>query len=564
MRADSSMSGQLASPGVMNLLDQLARVVQSIDSDFSVLPVYRAAAKGDARVVYYPADPERANKVTAALEALEEEPNITVTARREASLTVRFTDEQVAQLGTMLELGEHGAVGASDLMADDDVLVNFCDANPTKALHVGHLRNIALGNALASTLEAGGADVTRQSQVSDYCRSMGEALAGHLEKPDDTPARLRLKSDHFVGGCYVRYARRVELSPDRSDPVLEQEGLARDDAAEQVLAQWVNRDQSVLRSWEQLREWALEGHRQTLRRLGVEFDSFLYESNYVDVVKQILDAGLEKRLFTRTTSGDIVYETGDEHYPQLLLARADGFPTQHLRTMALWQTVGATLHGICSIELVGDEWQSYVRHHKNVMELLQPLGNERHPTHNLMYGMVRLAGHTVKSRDGAPPLVDDVLDQLSTSDEVRELALEGEGRVDAADIVSIVALGGYLVHPRRKPIDLAHAKNDEGQGLEWAMARAFVNAWNERYDGPPDPAPGSANYRDLVLQSQVHKQLVAGALQRYEVRDLARFHGHLSKQYLATKRSERQARVMRTVLGAGLRALGLIKPLTPR
>ncbi len=96
---------------------------------------------------------------------------------------------------------------AHDLLGGAEVLVNFCDANPTKALHVGHLRNIALGQALAGVLAAAGARVTRQSQVSDYCRSMGEALAGYGELPAHlTPRATGVKSDHFVGDCYLRYA----------------------------------------------------------------------------------------------------------------------------------------------------------------------------------------------------------------------------------------------------------------------------------------------------------------------------------------------------------------------
>ena len=87
------------------------------------------------------------------------------------------------------------------------MVVNFCDANPTKAMHIGHLRNIALGQALAGALAAAGAHVTRQSQVSDYCRSMGEALAGYMELPEQTsPRGLGVKSDHFVGECFGRYA----------------------------------------------------------------------------------------------------------------------------------------------------------------------------------------------------------------------------------------------------------------------------------------------------------------------------------------------------------------------
>ena len=137
-----------------------------------------------------------------------------VSARAD-SLTVRFADAAIARLGERLEAGEEGVLDASDLLGGAEVVVNFCDANPTKALHVGHLRNIALGQALAGALAAAGARVTRQSQVSDYCRSMGEALAGYMELPEHiTPRSLGVKSDHFVGECFGRYAGRAAERPD--------------------------------------------------------------------------------------------------------------------------------------------------------------------------------------------------------------------------------------------------------------------------------------------------------------------------------------------------------------
>jgi arginyl-tRNA synthetase len=542
----------------MNLLDQLTSIASLIDTRFSIVPTYRASAKGDVRIVCYPSDSECAAKARAMQEALQLEPHVARITRRAGSLLVSFTDDQIAKLGAALESSNLDAIGTSDLMTGHDVVVNFCDANPTKALHVGHLRNLALGNALAATLEAAGANVIRQSQVSDYCRSMGEALAGHLERPDETPDLLSVKSDHFVGECYTRYARMIDDAAGGSDPVLQQEGAPRGDIADQLLARWADGDTEVVGPWECLREWALAGQRTTLSKLGIELDHFLYESDCIDVARWILAAGLDKGVLTRTEAGDVVYETDDEHYPQLLLARSDGFPTQHLRSMAIWQMAGPALDGVCSIEIVGDEWRSYVRNGRRIMELIAPQGDERHPTHNLMYGMVRTHGHTVKSRDGAPPLVDDMLEQLSTSDQVRCLADESGGRIDAGQIARIVALGRYLGCPKHEPVELA--RPNEHEGLEWTLARALVDAWQERNDGPPDPAPEDTHYRYIVLQSQIHRRLIANSLQHNDLEDLARFHGHLSQQYLAMAPSHRRARLMRATLGAGLRALGLARP----
>ena len=116
--------------------------------------------------------------------------------------------------------------------------------------------------------------------------------------------------------------------------------------------------------------------------------------------------------------------------------RADGFPTQHLRTIALWRSLHETLGEIRTIELVGEEWHAYVRYHERLMYGERPApadaedpsdasghrlsaGQPRReprrdapPQRNVIYGMVTVEGDAVKSSNGRPPLVDGVLERL--------------------------------------------------------------------------------------------------------------------------------------------------------
>ena len=95
----------------------------------------------------------------------------------------------------------------ADLAHGQRFSVQFWDANATKALHVGHLRNLAIGNALAAALSQAGAQVERRSLISDAGRSMGEAMAGVMKSGRHAQAwpDKNEKSDHFVGCCYAEY-----------------------------------------------------------------------------------------------------------------------------------------------------------------------------------------------------------------------------------------------------------------------------------------------------------------------------------------------------------------------
>ncbi len=297
----------------------------------------------------------------------------------------------------------------------------------------------------------------------------------------------------------------------------------------------------------------------------------MHESDSRPLTRWILDTGVASGTLTRTDNGAVVYETGEDEYPRLLLARPDGFPTQHLRTFALWQALRASLEGTRSVELVGEEWHAYVRYHERLMRGIAPSQAPPQPSSNVIYGMVTVAGGAVKSSTGRPPLVDGLLERLSASPELGELAAQSEGRFEPRSLAALIAVGFYLGRPTRKPVDLTVSEMlDLRGGVGWDLARAAVHAWNPRYDGPPDPAPEDGRYRQTVLRSQAHRQLVERAVEQLDTYELARFYGHLSRRYVASGESTRTAngartadgearvaRAMRTLLAAGLDALGL-------
>jgi arginyl-tRNA synthetase len=552
------------------VLDRLTRALSAAAprGEFSVIPLYNPRRGADARVF------TAVGELAAAREALAALPEVEAVRAHGGTLTVCFADEPLAQLGARLEAGETGALDTREVLRGAEVLVNFCDANPTKALHVGHLRNIALGQALAAAFAAAGARVTRQSQVSDYCRSMGEALAGYGELPAHlTPRATGVKSDHFVGECFLRYTGTPDASQESGagDPALSAEEAVRHDLAEELLERLSAGDPEIVERWRTLRGWALEGHDATLAALGVTLDRTVYETDSRPLTRWILDTGVANGVLTRTDNGAVVYETGDDEYPRLLVARPDGFPTQHLRTFALWHSLRTSLDGTRSVELVGEEWHAYVRYHERLMRGISPSQAPRQPNSNVIYGMVTVEGGAVKSSNGRPPLVDGLLERLVVSPELAALAAQSEGRFAPRSLAALVAMGFYLGRPTRKPVDLTVSEMlDLRGGVGWDLARAAVHAWSHRFDGPPDPAPEEGRYRQTVLRSQAHRQLVERAVEQLDTYELARFYGHLSRRYLAsgegarttngTRAADREARVaraMRTLLAAGLDALGL-------
>ncbi|HET6448878.1 MAG TPA: arginine--tRNA ligase [Conexibacter sp.] len=472
---------------------------------------------------------------------------------------LRLDDARLAALGAALEAVDVEPFLGRDVATSERFVVDYCDPNATKALHVGHLRTVALGHALGSLAASCGADVVHQTQIGDVGRQMGEAMAGYLRFcAGQTPESAGVKSDHFVGRCYARYVQ--DLAPPEvgggteRDPALSREDGSYDDLAEQLLGRLGAGDAEVEELWKRMREWALDGHDATLARLGVQFDRVLYEVDFLDGTHVLTARALAQGIVRRSADGAVIsHEREDGH---LLLHRPDGFPTTHMRCMAIWHETGRELlAGSTSLALVGDEWEPLVQQGPTILEGLAA-GGEVHPTHWVVHGMVTSGTRAIKSSGGAPWLVDDLLDDLVNDPRLQAHAHE---RADTGRLAAIAAIGICIdCHPRKAlPLD-PEMLLDERANAGWTLARAWARAWEPRFDGDPSPAPDDAGYRSLVLRSQLQRRLAERSLRALDVRPLLALHVHAAEWFLDQEDpSPSVARLMRGLLECGMRAVGL-------
>ena len=546
----------------MNLIDDLREALRSagLDQDLSIAPL-KGAGSSDLAVIVQRADDVK-QQATEAAAVLTERPEVASVKRAGQRLLVRFDDEVVAELGAALESGDLGALDSSDLYAGRGYIVEFCDANTTKGLHIGHLRNVAIGQSIACALEAAGADVDRQTQISDAGQQMGEAMAGYLDYADgQTPEQAGQKGDLFVGELYARYARENSVPDDeiaQDDLPVAREMVERDDPATDLLRKWSAGEEEATALFRQIRDWVVAGQRETLARLGIAFSRPLLESSYTEELAALAETGLEAGVFSRADSGALIYETGREDYPVFPLARPDGFSTLNFRALTIWYELMPECAGSTTIHVVGIEWR---QHTVCVQEIFKSLRPELPPlpTHDILHGMVATERGVASSSEGNVVLVDDLLDELAASPTVTELAIEGRPGCEANDLAALIALGFFLDHPTAKEMTMSEgAMLDERTSTGLVLARAWTRAWNPEADGDPDPRPDDPVYRFAVMQSQVHRQLLLLALDQIDMLGLVRYLARFSEWYLEQPPEPRTARVMRSVLGAGLRSLGLL------
>lgn len=502
----------------------------------------------------------------AALERLSCEPWAGAVERDGDGVRVRLSDGWIELAGAALEAGGSAESPLSDLAEGHAFSLQFWDANATKALHIGHLRNLAIGNALAAALAQAGAQVERRSRISDMGRAMGEAMAGvkqsgrHAQAWSDGDE----KSDHFVGACYADYVAAGGAAGgviaggglEQAEDSLSREVQVHDDDADELIKRVLCGEREALELWYKTRAWVIAGQRKTLAHLGIAFDRVFFESDFLAETAELAENGLRDGVLKRRSDGVVVYVTGFEELEEVPLVRADGLSTQHMRSLT-YALTAPELEGMTSLQVTGSEWVSHVTSIRKLAGELRPeLNGGFHPSRSIFHGMVSSDQRALTSSSGAL-LIDELIEWIDAEidgDPARRELRRAHPHPER--VAAQLALGYFLPHPVTPDMDFEPAKLlSAEESLGWDLARARVQPSDAHSPGgrPAD----DPDYRFAVVQSELYRRYLRLAVERLDVRPLAFYAKHLAHWHLERERGEHVKRVVHTLLERSARGLGL-------
>ena len=363
-----------------------------------------------------------------------------------------FLNLTVASATWMELLNEIHADAQYGIVSADEnaplVMIEYSSPNTNKPLHLGHVRNNLLGNALANIVMANGNKVVKTNIVNDrgihICKSM---LAWQKYGKGETPESSGKKGDHLVGDYYVAFDKHYKAEVAE----LMEKGMSKEEAeaasplmneAREMLVKWEAGDPEVRALWQMMNNWVYAGFDETYRKMGVGFDKIYYESNtYLEGKEKVME-GLEKGFFFKKEDGSVWADLTAEGLDHKLLLRGDGtsvYMTQDIGTAKL-RFADYPIDKM--IYVVGNE-QNY--HFQVLSILLDKLGFEwgKSLVH-FSYGMVELPEGKMKSREGTVVDADDLMaEMIATAKETsQELGkLDGLTQEEADDIARIVGLG---------------------------------------------------------------------------------------------------------------------------
>ena len=429
------------------------------------------------------------------------------------------------------------------------IMVEYSSPNTNKPLHLGHIRNILLGYSVAEIIKASGKKAYKTQIINDrgihICKSM---LAWQKYGEGQTPESTNLKGDKLVGNFYVEFDKNYK----KEIAVLMAEGKTEDESkklapsiveAQQMLLKWEAGDEEVVSLWKKMNQWVYDGFEQTYKNLGVNFDSYYYESNTYLLGKEVVQFGLEKGIFEKDTDGSVWIDLTEDGLDRKIVLRSDGtavYMTQDIGTAIQRVKDNPDIGGM--VYTVGNE-QDY--HFKVLFLILKKLGFDwAESLYHLSYGMVELPSGKMKSREGTVVDADDLMQEMiSTAQTISEDLgkLDGYSKEEKSSLYETIGMGAlkyYMlkVDPKKQmlfnPEESVDFAGNTGPFIQYTYARIQSIIRKADFDYSNEVSVElHEKEKELIKQIQMYPDVIQSAAANYSPALIANYTYDLVKEF---------------------------------
>ncbi len=433
---------------------------------------------------------------------------------------------------------------------DKAIMVEYSSPNTNKPLHLGHVRNNLLGYSVAEIIKASGKKVYKTQIINDrgihICKSM---LAWQKFGKDQTPESTGLKGDKLVGNFYVKFDQEYKTQIAELIAQGKTEEEAKKQApiileAQQMLLDWEAGKPEVIALWKTMNQWVYDGFAQTYKNLGVDFDSYYYESNTYLLGKEVVQLGLEKGIFEKDPDGSVWIDLTEDGLDRKIVLRSDGtavYMTQDIGTAIQRVKDFPDVGGM--VYTVGNE-QDY--HFKVLFLILKKLGFDwAESLYHLSYGMVELPSGKMKSREGTVVDADDLMEEMTaTAGKIAtELGkLEGYSTDEKEKLFKTIGLGAlkyYIlkVDPKKQilfnPEESVDFAGNTGPFIQYTYARiqSILRKANFDLNVASNIITIHPKEKELIKQIELFPEVIQNAAHNHSPALVANYTYELVKEY---------------------------------
>ena len=428
-------------------------------------------------------------------------------------------------------------------------LIEFSSPNTNKPLHLGHVRNILLGDSISRIFNEVGHNIHKTQIINDRGIHICKSMVAWLQFGKDTnPESLSLKGDVFVGNFYVKYNEEYEKQVTEMVSNGISEAEAKKNApifkdAKELLIKWESGNKEVIDLWSQMNSWVYEGFLETYKNLKVSFDSEYFESDTYLKGKEIVLKGLKDKVFYKKDDNSVWVDLKSYGLDEKLLLRSDGtsvYITQDIGTAFLRYKDHPKMDGM--IYTTGNE-QDY--HFKVLFKILSLLGYPwAKKLNHLSYGMVDLPSGKMKSREGLVVDADELIESMNTK---AKIISESLGKINDLSVseqsklyeqVSLAALKYHIlkVDPKKSilfdPNESIDFNGNTGPFIQYTYARIkSLSRKNKKNNTNFNRIDLSLKEKDLIIQLNDFPNVILNAYKNINPGLIANFCYELVKLY---------------------------------
>lgn len=285
-------------------------------------------------------------------------------------------------------------LGQNKLGKGAQVILEYPSNNTHKELHIGHFRNICLGNALVNLLSANGFKATPINYLNDFGSHVAKCLwcLRKFHGKENPPANKQ----KWLGLIYAEASQYIVEHPE----------------AKEEVAVWLQkletRDKSIWPLFKKTRQWSIDGFAKIFKELGVKHQKTFFEMDVKDAGQKIVNELLKKKIAQVGEGGAIIADLKQYGLDIGLLRKSNGsglYLTSDLGLAAAKKR--AYPKAAVSVHLTGSEQNFYFKQLFKILELAGFQFQMRH----VSYGLVSLPQGKMSSRAGNVILYDDLRDE---------------------------------------------------------------------------------------------------------------------------------------------------------
>ncbi|MCK5883905.1 MAG: arginine--tRNA ligase [Bacteriovoracaceae bacterium] len=283
------------------------------------------------------------------------------------------------------------------------MMFEYSQPNTHKELHVGHMRNLCLGNALVRMNRYVGNTVVPSTYPGDVGTHVAKCLWFLKYHCEDKAPTCTEDRGPWLGSLYTKASNKLVEEKDTDKEASNRAELTI------ILKELEAGKGEYFDLWKETREWSIDLMNKVYKWVDVDFDRWYFESEVDGPSLEFVNT-LHKEGKLIESDGAIGMDLKDDKLGFCMLIKSDGTGLYATKDLALAYKKFEEYHLDQSYYIV-DKRQAF--HFQQVFKVLEKVGFEHSKDcHHLQYDFVELPDGAMSSRKGNIVPLTDLIDKM--------------------------------------------------------------------------------------------------------------------------------------------------------